>query len=446
MNTNPDALLTDLYQLTMLKGYFDRQMNGTAVFEFFVRRLPENRNFLVAAGLEQALEFLENFHFTDDEINWLGEEQNFPPDFLNSLRQLRFNGDVDAMPEGTLFWENEPILRVTAPLPIAQLVETRLINLLQLSTMIASKAARCVLAAPGKNLVEFGLRRTHGAEAGMMAARATYLAGFAGTSNVLAGKQFGIPLFGTVAHAFIQAHGDEQEAFEHFARSNPNNVVFLLDTYDTLAAARKVIPLAAKLKAENIAVRAVRLDSGDLAALAREVRAILDAGGLKEVRILASGNLEENELQRLTATGAPIDGFGVGTRVVTSWDMPYLECAYKLMEYDGKPSRKYSEGKKTWPGPKQVFRKLDADGIPAGDTLTLEGDALAGEPMLQPVMRAGKRVGTWPSLAEVRQRTVNALERLPKPSISLKRKAEYPVGISPKLQHRSEEMDRLRGA
>jgi nicotinate phosphoribosyltransferase len=257
-------LLTDLYQLTMIEAYLDAGMTEQAVFEFFVRNLPARRGFLIAAGLDQALGFLETLRFSDDEIAWLGASGRFTPRLIDYLATLRFTGDVEAMPEGTAFFANEPILRVTAPLPQAQFVETRLINILHFQTLIAAKAARMVLAAPGKMLVDFGLRRAHGGEAGLMAARASYLAGFAGTATVLAGRQFGIPMFGTMAHSFIQAFDDEAEAFAAFAHTEPGNLTLLLDTYDTEAAARKAVALAPRLEAAGIAIRAVRLDSGDL--------------------------------------------------------------------------------------------------------------------------------------------------------------------------------------
>ena len=263
MHPATSPLLTDLYQFNMLKAYLDQAQTDTAVFEFFVRRLPARRGFLVAAGLEQALDFLESLQFSQEEIDWLRQNYQFTDGFLDYLGSLRFTGDVDAMPEGTVFFADEPIIRVTAPLPEAQLVETRLINILHLQSVVASKAARMVLAAPGKHLVDFGLRRAHGAEAGLMAARASYLAGFAGTATVLARKDFGIPIFGTMAHSFIQAHADETAAFSAFARSRPDNLVLLLDTYDTEAAARKVVKLAPRLKEAGITVHGVRLDSGD---------------------------------------------------------------------------------------------------------------------------------------------------------------------------------------
>ena len=441
MNPGGSVLLTDLYQLTMLQGYHDAGMGETAVFEFFVRRLRPGRGFLMAAGLEQCIDYLEQLRFTPEELAWLASTGRFSSGFLASLEGLRFTGDVHAMPEGTVFFPNEPILRVTAPIAEAQLVETRLINLLHLETLIASKAARSVLMAPDRLLVDFGLRRAHGAEAGLLAARATYVAGFTGTSTVLAGQLYGIPIFGTMAHSFIQAHDDEAQAFERFAHAQPDNVVLLIDTWDTEAAARKVAALAPRLADAGIRIKGVRIDSGDLGEHARRVRAILDAGGLAETIIFASGDLDEYALRDLLAAGAPIDGFGVGTRVDTASDQPYLDCAYKLQEYAGRARRKRSEGKATWPGRKQVFRSYDTDGRMAGDVVTLEGDAQPGEPLLVPVMRGGRRLAAAAPLPEVRRHAAANLARLPD---ALRRLDEYayPVEIAPALHRLAEQVDR----
>jgi nicotinate phosphoribosyltransferase len=440
MNLASSALLTDLYQLTMLQGYYDTRMEQTAVFEFFVRRLRPGRGFLMAAGLEQALDYLEQLHFAPEELEWLASTRRFSPAFLASLETLRFTGDVHAMPEGTVFFPNEPILRVTAPIAQAQLVETRLINLLHLQTLIASKAARTVLMAPGKLLVDFGLRRAHGAEAGLLAARASHIAGFNGTSTVLAGQQLDIPLFGTMAHSFIQAHDDERQAFENFAHAQPDNVVLLIDTYDTEAAAHKVVALAPGLASAGIRIKGVRIDSGDLAEHARRVRRILDTGGLGEVIIFVSGDLDEYEVRDMLAAGAPIDGFGVGTRVDTSNDQPFLDCAYKLQEYAGRARRKRSEGKATWPGRKQVFRSHDADGRMLSDVVTLEADPRPGEPLLVAVMREGRRLGPAPALADVRHRAAANLARLPEPLRRLE-EFDYPVEIGAALHDLAAQVD-----
>ena len=427
------ALLTDLYQLTMLQAYFDQGMNDTAVFEFFVRDLPPGRGFLVAAGLEQVLEYLETLRLSDAELTWLERCGRFSPRFLASLADLRFTGDVAAMPEGSVFFANEPILRVVAPLREAQLGETRIINLLQFQSLIAAKAARVRLAAPQHLLVDFGLRRAHGAEAGLLSARASYLAGFDGTATVLAGMRWDIPLYGTMAHSFIQAETDELTAFEHFARSHPQANTLLIDTYDTEAAARSIVPLARKLAADGIHIRAVRLDSGDLSVHARRVREILDAGGFGSIEIFASGGLDEYSIAELVASAAPINGFGVGTRMNTSADQPYLECVYKLQEYGGIARRKRSEGKATWPGRKQVWRRYGADGRMAEDTLTLEQDAQPGEALLKPVMSAGRRLAPSPPLAAARAFAAEELHRLPEALRALTPESAYPVSIAPAL-------------
>ncbi|CAL1239809.1 nicotinate phosphoribosyltransferase [Candidatus Methylocalor cossyra] len=441
MNPCASALLTDHYQLTMLQAYHREGLADTASFELFVRKLPPERNFLVAAGLEQVLDFLEGFQFTAEECAYLAGVADFTPEFIDYLAGLRFTGTVEALPEGTVFFQNEPIVRVTAPLPEAQVIETRLINLIQLQTLIASKAARSVLVAPDRWLVDFGLRRAHGAEAGLLAARAAYLAGYGGSSNVLAGKLFGIPCFGTMAHSYIMAHDDEADAFRRFAEALPSNVVLLLDTYDTLAAARKVVDLAPSLAAVGIPIRSVRLDSGDLGALAKAVRAILDQGGLSGCRIFASGDLDEHAIAALLAAGAPIDGFGVGTRLTTSADAPSLNCAYKLQEYAGKPRRKRSEAKATWPGCKQVYRHYDADGRFSHDLIAGAWESASGEPLLRPVMRHGRRLEPPEPLESLRRRARDQLARLPAPLRAIDRPAPYPVTVSDGLKDLAARLD-----
>lgn len=442
MNLSASALLTDLYELTMAQAYLQHGMEEPAVFEFFVRRLPPHRQFLIAAGLDQVLDFLAALRVTDEELAWLDRSGGFTPALLHYLRDLRFTGDVDAMPEGTLCFPHEPMLRITAPMPLAQLVESRVMNLLNFQTMIASKAARCVLVAGGHPLIDFGLRRAHGAEAGLLAARASYLVGFAGTATVLAGMVYGIPIYGTMAHSFVQAHRDEAQAFEHFAQAQPDNVVLLIDTYDTETAARKVVALAQALAARGIGVKGVRLDSGDLADHARKVRHILDEGGLRDAQILASGNLDEYRLQALIQCGAPINSFAVGTAMTTSADAPSLDCAYKLQEYAGRPCRKRSEGKATWPGRKQVYRYM-REGQWERDVVTTADDEVDGSPVLQPVMRRGRMVSPRPTLAEARQRAASQLAALPDRLKQLDGDAVYDVRISPVLQALAKTVDRL---
>jgi nicotinate phosphoribosyltransferase len=442
MEPGSSPLLTDLYQLNMIEAYLARGETRTAVFELFVRKLPRRRGFLMAAGLEQALEFLEGLRFSSDEIGWLKSTGRFNARTLAYLSDLRFTGNVHAMPEGTIFFANEPILRVTAPLPEAQLVETRLINLVHFQSLIASKAARMVLDAPGKQLVDFGLRRAHGAEAGLLAARASYIAGFTGTATVLAAKLFDIPVFGTMAHSYIQAHDSETVAFERFAHTRPEGLVFLIDTYDTEAAARKVVALAPRLKAAGISVSGVRLDSGDLIALSKSVRRILDEGGLADVTIFASGGLDEDQLMAMAKANAPIDGFGIGTSLTTSSDAPALDCAYKLQEYAGLPRRKRASGKATLPGRKQVWRRYGPDGRMAGDTLSVENDDQDGNALIHRVMQAGKRVSPAPTLDEIRKHAARELQRLPASLRELEPSTTYPVQVGETLVDIAAEFDR----
>jgi nicotinate phosphoribosyltransferase len=437
--------LTDDYQLTMLAAYRAGGFEAEAVFEFFVRRLPDARNFLVAAGLEQALDWLEQAAFTPAELDFLAAGGRFDPDFLGWLSRWRFTGDVHALPEGTLFFADEPVLRVTAPIAEAQLVESRLINLLQLPILVASKAARCVLAAGGRRLVDFGMRRAHGAEAALLAARAAYLAGFDATATVEAGRRFGIPLSGTMAHSFVLAHATEVDAFLGFARCHPGNAVFLIDTWDTERGARRAVEAARILAAEGIRLRAVRLDSGDVRTLSKSVRRILDEGGFPDVRIFASGNLDEREIAQLLAAGAPVDGFGVGTKLATSEDAPFLECAYKLEQYAGTPRRKRSTGKATWPGAKQVFRRLDGEGRLAGDILGLEDEPLPGTPLLVPVMRGGRRLAAREPLAAIRSRTRAQLESLPAALRDLERAEPFVAGVSAGVRRLAAEADARAG-
>ena len=454
MNTEREsALLTDLYQINMMQAYLDHGETQTAVFEFFVRSLPGRRGFLLAAGLEQALDYIEELRFSAAELEWLESTGRFGTNLLDYLREFRFTGDIHAVPEGTVFFANEPILRVTAPLPQAQFVESRLINILHFQSLIASKAARVALAAPGKVLVDFGFRRAHGAEAGLMAARASYVAGFAGTATVLAGRDFAIPIYGTMAHSFIETFDQESDAFAAFAQSRPDNLVLLLDTSDTEAAAQKVVALAPRLKAAGIAIRGVRLDSGDLVALSRSVRGILDAGGLQDVTIFASGGLDEDTIAEFIRAGAPIDGLGVGTSLTTSSDAPVLDCVYKLQEYAGIPRRKRSANKATWPGRKQVWRRYGTDGRMAGDRLALDstpgpvptgarGPSPSGEPLLAPVMRDGRRLRPPTPLDEIRHHAKRELERLPEPLRRLEPGTTYPVEVADELKELAAEVDR----
>jgi nicotinate phosphoribosyltransferase len=426
-----------------MQAYLEHGQTKTAAFEFFVRKLPRDRQFLMAAGLEQVLDYLEHLQFSPSDLEWLAGSGRFSKGLIDYLATLRFTCDVDAMPEGTVFFPNEPVLRVTGPLPEAQLVETRLINILHYQTLIASKAARHALLAPGKLLVDFGFRRAHGAEAGVMAARASYIAGYSGTATLLAGKLFGVPVYGTMAHSFIQTFDRETAAFEAFAQSRPEGLILLIDTYDTEAAAREVVALAPRLRSMGINIRGVRIDSGNLASLAKSVRQILDEGGCRDVIIFASGGIDEAEMIEFSRTGAPIDGLGIGTSLTTSFDVPALDCAYKLQEYAGTGRRKLSRGKATWPGRKQVWRQIGADGMMVRDVVTLAGDQQEGAALLQCVMRGGRRVMPPVPLAEVRTHAAHSLAQLPAPLRRLEVDAFFPVEISDALRRYTENVDAM---
>ncbi|MGE5088551.1 MAG: nicotinate phosphoribosyltransferase [Candidatus Levyibacteriota bacterium] len=436
------VLLTDLYELTMLQAYHAERMNGRAVFELFMRALPPTRNFLLAAGLAQVVDYLLTLRFDDEDRAWLRSTGRFTPAFVESLADLRFTGDVDAMPEGSVFFPDEPILRIAAPMREAQLVESRVMNLVHYQTLVASKAVRSVLAAPGRLLVDFGLRRSHGAEAGLLSARASHLAGYGGTATAEAGRAFGIPVYGTMAHSYVQAHADEIEAFERFALAQPDNAILLIDTYDTERAAHRVAELAPRLASRGVSVKGVRIDSGDLGEHARRVRAILDAAGLASITIFASGNLDEYRLRDLVGQHAPIDGYGIGTRMNTSADAPYLDCAYKLQEYEGQARRKRSEGKATWPGRKQVWRRVAADGSFERDTLRLAGEAGDGTALLAPVMRDGRLVEALPTLAASRAHARAQVAALPARLASLDPAEPYAVEFSAALHALAAEVDR----
>jgi len=444
INPLTSPLLTDLYQFTMMETYLQTGMDKTAVFEFFTRALPKYRGFLIAAGLDSVLSFLENLHFTAEEIDYLRQTGRFSKKLLDYLASFRFNGDVYALPEGTVCFAGEPLIRVEAPIPVAQFVESRLMNFMHFETSIASKAARCCLAAGGKILIDFGLRRAHGAEAGTLAARAAYICGFTGTATVLAQTLYGIPIFGTMAHSYIEAVGDEEEAFVNFARTNPNNVTFLIDTYDTLKGAQHAVQAANRMTKEGIRTDAVRLDSGDFLSLSKAVREILDQNGLPDIKIVASGNLDEHMIQTLVASRAPIDAFGVGTKLDTSEDAPYMECAYKLMEYDGKPKLKKSSGKATLPGRKQIMRSF-RDGKMVKDLVTLEGDAQEGTPLIKKVMADGRRLAPTVDLAALAAYTKSQLQALPENLRQLSEASSYPVEFSPALLHLREKAEQLIG-
>jgi nicotinate phosphoribosyltransferase len=425
------TLFTDLYELTMLQAYLEEGFAGPAVFTLFVRRLPPQRNVMVACGLDSVLTYLEALRFTDQDIAYLRSQQRFSDRFLHSLRDFQFAGDVHAVAEGTPLFAGEPILEIIAPLPQAQLVETAVMNHIHFQTVVASKAARVVRAAQGRAVIDFGARRTHGIDAAVNAARACHIAGVEGTSNVLAGKLYGIPLAGTMAHSYVQAHDDERDAFRAFATMFPGTIL-LVDTYDTLEGVRRVIDLVTGANGQ-VTVGAIRLDSGDLVALATASRQLLDAASLRDIRIFASSSLDEYEIDRLVKAGAPIDGFGVGTSMDVSSDAPTLDIVYKLAEYDGKPRTKLAQSKPVLPGRKQVFRR-EENGRATADVIARFGEELEGRPLLECVMRGGRRVTDSGDLGAARARAAAELAKLPEPILSLQRAEPYPVSVSAALE------------
>jgi nicotinate phosphoribosyltransferase len=427
------ALLTDQYELTMLQAYWREGMTDDAVFSLFSRRLPEHRSFLLACGLDDALHYLERVSFTDEVLGYLADQDEFSDGFLRWLEEFRFTGSVYAVPEGTPVFADEPLLEVVAPLPEAQLAESFVMNQVHFQTVIASKAARVVEASRGCAVVDFGLRRMHGADAAVKAARAFHVAGVDATSNMLAGHLYGIPVSGTMAHSYIQAHDDEADAFRAFSALYPETIL-LVDTYDTLDGVEKVVRLAEEL-GSDFALRGVRLDSGDLGTLADEARALLDRADLERVSIFASGGLDEFAIADLLEDGAPIDGFGVGTGMGVSDDAPALDMAYKLTAYAGTGRLKLSSGKRILPGRKQVFR-IERDGRAMRDVIAREGEALPGRPLLEQVMRDGQRLPAGAvELGRARERARDEIRHLPDAIRSIDPPAEpYPVEVSDALR------------
>jgi len=428
--TSP-ALMTDLYELTMAASFFENGLDQEATFSLFIRSYPQERNFFVAAGLADLIEYLSQFHFTAKEIDYLHGTGLFRDDFLDYLKQMRFTGRLVALPEGRIFFVDEPIVEITGPLLEAQLFESFVINAINLQTMIASKAARVILAAGGRRVVDFSLRRTQSTEAGLRVARATYLAGFAGTSNVMAGQAYSIPIVGTMAHSYVLAFEREIEAFRSFVKTFPGSAVLLIDTYDTIEGAHKAVIVGQEMAQRGQRLRGVRLDSGDMASLSKKVRRILDDGGLEETLIFASGAFDEYKLAQVVAEGAAIDSFGVGTKVGVSADAPYLDIAYKLVMFDSRPVMKLSKGKKTLAGPKQVFRLFDSQGGLKKDILGLREEKLSqGQPLLETVAEGGRLVKPAESLETIQRRFESDLARLPQELKLLQRAEAYPVRLS----------------
>ena len=428
-------IMTDLYELTMAASYFEQDMFAPATFSLMVREYPPKRSYLVCAGLDPLLDYLESFHFRPDDLEYLERTYLFPDRFLQFLETLRFTGEVRAIPEGRIAFCDESLVEITAPVMQAQLVETFVINSINLPTLVATKASRCHYAAGERRLVDFSLRRTHGMDAGLMVARSSFIGGFIGTSNVQAGKIYGLPIYGTMAHSYVESFDREIESFRAFAKSFPDNTVLLIDTYDTLAGARKAVTVAGEMRQAGHSLRAVRLDSGDMVDLSQQVREIFDESGFPEVRIFASGGFDEFKIQKILTTGAIIDAFGVGTKMGVSADAPYLDMAYKMVMYNGRPVLKLSSGKVSLAGPKQVFRQRDEQGFFKGDLIgLLEEEVADSEPLLETVMQDGKRLLPQEPLPKIQERFREEFSLLPEIYKDLEGNPNYPVKITPQLQ------------
>jgi nicotinate phosphoribosyltransferase len=436
-------IMTDLYELTMAASYFEQDMFAPATFSLMVREYPPKRSYLVCAGLDPLLDYLESFHFHADDLEYLERTSLFPSKFLQFLETLRFTGEVRAIPEGRIAFCDEPLVEITAPVMQAQVVETFVINSINLPTLVATKASRCHFAAGERRLVDFSLRRTHGMDAGLMVARASFIGGFIGTSNVQAGKIYDLPIYGTMAHSYVESFDREIDSFRAFAKSFPDNTVLLIDTYDTLAGARKALTVAREMRKSGQDLRAVRLDSGDMVQLSQQVREIFDKAGFPEVRIFASGDFDEFKIRKTLTAGAIIDAFGVGTKMGVSADAPYLNMAYKMVMYNGRPVLKLSSGKVSLAGPKQVFRQGDEHGLFRGDLVGLVDEEVAeSESLLETVMRDGKRVLPKEPLPKIQKRFKEEFNLLPETYKDLEGNPNYPVKITPKLQALQDQVKR----
>ncbi|MXZ02682.1 MAG: nicotinate phosphoribosyltransferase [Chloroflexi bacterium] len=435
MNQYRKELSVDLYELTMSEVFWRQGLDSSATFSLFFRGYPKDRAYYIASGIDDALDFLQDFHFSADEIRAIRDVTPLADEFIDFLTDLRFSGTVRAVPEGTIVFADEPLLEVTAPIIEAQIVETMLLNIITTASLLAIKAARIVQAADGRPVVDFGSRRTHGEDAAIAAARAGYISGFAGTSNVKAAALYSISAYGTMAHSFIQAFDDEATAFANYIDEFPETTTLLVDTYDTLEGVRNAIRVAEQARSRGSAVNAIRLDSGDLGELARAARALLDEAGFPQIRIMASGGLDEHSISRLVDSGAPIDAFGVGTRFGTSADAPYIDSVYKLVEIDGRPVTKLSTAKVTRPWAKQIFRRFE-DGLMRGDVLTRSTSPPPSDcphPMLVTVMEAGERLEQNESIATIRERVASNLRCIPEDIRELENPATYPVEYSDDL-------------
>lgn len=429
------TMLVDLYEISMSASYFDFKKDAKAVFDLFIRRMPSNRSFFVAAGLEDVMDYLSNFSFDSGSIEFLRKQGIFSDNFLDYLSKLRFSGDVWALREGEIFFPNEPVIRVIAPIIEAQLVESYLLNTINLNATIATKASRITMAAKDKGVYDFSLRRTHGVDASLKVARASYIAGCKGTSNVLAAMKYNIPVVGTMAHSFVMSFENELESFISFAKTFPKNSILLVDTYDNFKGVKNAIVVAKELEKSGFKLNGIRLDSGNLVNLSKKIRKILDQAGLSYVKIFASGNLDEYKIAKLLNVKSPIDSFGVGTNMGVSEDAPYCDVIYKISEVtDSKgefsPTMKLSIGKTTYPGRKQIYRNLDSKGMFAKDILALEDESLRGAPLLAKVMEKGKSIYFPPSLDEIKKFTQDNLLRLPEKYKRLNNARRYPVVVS----------------
>ncbi|MBC8281628.1 MAG: nicotinate phosphoribosyltransferase [Chloroflexi bacterium] len=434
-------MFTDLYELTMSQAFLRQGMTATATFSLFTRTYPSNRGYFISAGLEDVLDYLSNLNFSEESIAFLRSTGIFADDFLEYLSGVRFTGSVRAIPEGRLYFTDEPVVEITAPLIEAQLAETFIINQVNLQSMLATKASRCVWAAQGRGIADFASRRTHGTDAALKMARASYIAGFSSTSNVLAASRYGIPPVGTMAHSFISSFPAELEAFRAYAESFPDRTVLLVDTYDTIAGTWNAVQVGKELEEGGHKLVAVRLDSGNFDELSRKVRRILDDAGLGYVKILASGGLDEYELETLVKDGAPIDLYGVGTKAGVSADAPWSDMAYKLVHYDGRPVMKLSQDKASLPGAKQVYRTKDMNGMFARDIIALDNEVLPGGlPLLEEFMKDGQRTLAAPSLEEVRSRFQEDFAALDDRFKALKNPPRFPVGLSGKLERLTSEV------
>ncbi len=441
------CLLLDLYELTMAQSYFETKKDILATFDLFSRNLPKNRSFFVASGLEDILRYLEDLSFDSESLNFLESQKLFSRGFLDYLSKFKFTGTIFALREGEIFFPNEPIIRVTAPIIEAQIIESYLLNTINLQTTVATKAVRCVLAVKDKGIYDFSLRRTQGFDAGLKAARSSYIAGCKGTSNVLAGKTYKIPIVGTMAHSYVMSFESELEAFSTFSEIFSENSILLLDTYDNLKGLENAILVAKELEKKGKKLKGVRLDSGDLVRLSKKIRRILDKNQLNYVKIFASGNLDEYKIHHLLKQDAPIDDFGVGTNMGVSVDSPYTDVIYKISEVSNKdgqflPTMKLSRGKVTYPGRKQIYRIKDKDGFYKEDILGLEDEKLEGEPLLFCAMKDGRIIFPFPTLDEIRQYLKENLKRLPLKFKELKRRSIYPVKISPLLQKLTRDLEK----